>query len=259
MNPDNISNNEISSYKLCERCKRNQAILTCPQCSPFHNFCTSCDTAVHALPSKTNHIRNPLDTFNVNNPIEKINNSNIINNNLNNSGVNNNNVNNNNYDNSTNYFSNSNLNLNNLKEQSFKVNQIPLSPNNNLNTNNLNNNNLNNNILNNNNLNNNNQLFYLPSSNLNYIEQPNRIRSHDFKQTFTKDYVTELNNIHLKEKNELLFKISSLENTLDRLKKSFGEHINKMQETVDDSNRESNKKIKLIEDENEIKLKKIKR
>ena len=89
------------------------------------------------------------------------------------------------------------------------------------------------------------------------IEQSNRNRSNDFKETFTKDYVTELKNIHLKEKNELLFKISSLENTLNRLKNAFGEHINKMQETVDDNSKESNKIIKELEEENEFKFRKM--
>ena len=71
MNSDIISNNEISSYKLCERCKKNQATLNCPQCSPFHNFCNTCDTAVHSFPTKTNHIRNQLNSLNDKNPIRK--------------------------------------------------------------------------------------------------------------------------------------------------------------------------------------------
>ena len=99
-------------------------------------------------------------------------------------------------------------------------------------------------------------LYYYSPSNIPYIET-NRNRADDYKTTFTKDYVTELKNIHQKEKNELLFKISSLENTLERLKGSFGEHINKMQNSVEDTNKETNTKIKHIEKENELKLKKI--
>ena len=210
MNSENDSNNDISTYKICERCKREQATLNCNQCSPLQNFCKKCDSVIHSLPSKVSHIRNTLNTFDVKNPIE-------INNNVN-------------LDSSTNYISNSNLNSNFKPEIQINTTNNPI---------------------------NSNPLYYLPASNLQYIEQPNRIRSNDFKQTFTKDYVTELNNIHLKEKNELLFKISSLENTLNRLKNAFGEHINKMQETIDDNNKESNKKIKELEEENEFKFRKM--
>ena len=212
MNSENVSNNDISTYKLCERCKREQATINCSQCSPLQNFCKKCDSVIHSLPSKISHIRNNLNTFDVKNPIE-------INNNIN-------------PDLSTNYISKSNLNSNyNIKpEIQINTSNNPIDSN---------------------------PLYYLPSSNLQYIEQPNRIRSNDFKQTFTKDYVTELNNIHLKEKNELLFKISSLENTLNRLKNTLGEHINKMQETIDDNNKESNKKIKELEEENEFKFRKM--
>ena len=33
------STNNISNYKVCERCKSSQAILSCTQCSPLHSFC----------------------------------------------------------------------------------------------------------------------------------------------------------------------------------------------------------------------------
>ena len=52
-------------------------------------------------------------------------------------------------------------------------------------------------------------------------------------------------------------KINSLENTLNRLRNCFGQHINKMQNNLIDNNKESNKKLKLIEEENEMKLMKI--
>ena len=50
-----------------------------------------------------------------------------------------------------------------------------------------------------------------------------------YKKTFTKEYILELQNIHQKEKNELLFKISSLENALDRIKISFNDQLKSMQ------------------------------
>ena len=39
-----------------------------------------------------------------------------------------------------------------------------------------------------------------------------------------------------------------MENTLERLKGSFGEHINKMHNSVEDTNKETNTKIKHIEE-----------
>ena len=178
------STNNISNYKVCERCKSSQAILSCAQCSPLHSFCSKCDTAVHNLPSKMTHQR-----------------TNLI---------------------STNIISN--------EEAEPKPSSVPL--------------------------NNSEPLYYYPSSKIPYIET-NRNRADDYKTTYTKDYVTELKNIHQKEKNELLFKISSLENTLERLKGSFGEHINKMHNSVEDTNKETNTKIKHIEEENALKMKKL--
>ena len=175
------STNSLSNYKVCERCKSSQAILSCAQCSPLHSFCSKCDTAVHNLPSKMTHQRTNLI-------------SNII-----------------------------------SKEEE----PSPSSP-----------------------LNKSEPLYYYPASKIPYIET-NRNRADDYKTTYTKDYVTELKNIHQKEKNELLFKISSLENTLERLKGSFGEHINKMHNSVEDTNKETNTKIKHIEEENALKMKKL--
>ena len=197
-------NNDISLYKLCERCKRAQATLNCSQCSPLQNFCNKCDIVVHSLPSKISHIRNSLNTLNVKDPFDE-------------------NINKLKFDNSTNFISNPNLISNNdyLKIHSFypQYNQ--------------------------------------PMTNLNNILDNNNNKIGEDKEVYTKDYINELTNNHLKEKNELLLKINSLENTLNRLRNCFGQHINKMQNNLIDNNKESNKKLKLIEEENEIKLMKI--
>ena len=98
MNSENVSSYNISLYKLCERCKREQATLNCNQCSPLQNFCKKCYSIIHSLPSKVSHIRKNLNIFDVKNQIE-------ISSNVN-------------FDSSTNYISNSNLNSNyNIKPE----------------------------------------------------------------------------------------------------------------------------------------------
>lgn len=98
-----------------------------------------------------------------------------------------------------------------------------------------------------------NPLFYYPSANLTFLET----RQSDQRTTFTRDYVNELKSIHQKEKDELIFKNNSLQSALDRLKASFGEHINKMQVSVDENNKMNTSRIKQYEEENDYKQKKM--
>ena len=55
--------NEIIDFQksnkinLCERCKNADIVLICEECSPFHYFCQKCDSIIHQLPSRLNHIR----------------------------------------------------------------------------------------------------------------------------------------------------------------------------------------------------------
>ena len=95
------------------------------------------------------------------------------------------------------------------------------------------------------------------ASHLQFIETPNRNKTDEYKSTFTKEYVNELKNIHQKEKNELLFKINSLERTLERLKGNLGDQLTKMQSNVEESKEENTNKIKRLEEEHELNLKKI--
>lgn len=94
------------------------------------------------------------------------------------------------------------------------------------------------------------------SSLLEYIER-SRSKVSDYKKIYTKEYVDELNSIHTKEKNQLLFKISSLETELERLKNSFNDHLSKLQYSLECNNKENNSLITNMESENNNKLKKI--
>lgn len=96
-------------------------------------------------------------------------------------------------------------------------------------------------------------LFYYPAANLSFLET----RQSDQRTTFTRDYVNELKSIHQKEKDELLFKISSLQSALDRLKASFGEHVNKMHVSVEENNKLNTSRIKQYEEENDYKRMKV--
>lgn len=70
---------------------------------------------------------------------------------------------------------------------------------------------------------------------------------------YTREYVNELKNIFEKEKQELIFKNSSLQNNLDRLKNSFGEQVLNLHKQVDDVNLKSSFNLKMLEGENYLK------
>lgn len=50
----------MSSNSKCNRCKLKEFVFDCNSCEAFPRLCRQCDTYVHSLPSKSNHIRNPL-------------------------------------------------------------------------------------------------------------------------------------------------------------------------------------------------------
>ena len=43
----------------CERCQTEEVAIICHTCQPFHNFCHRCDSIIHSMKLKTNHIREP--------------------------------------------------------------------------------------------------------------------------------------------------------------------------------------------------------
>ena len=52
--------NEII-YEKCERCQIDQASIICHSCQPFQKFCHKCDSIIHSLKIKSNHIRESLN------------------------------------------------------------------------------------------------------------------------------------------------------------------------------------------------------
>ena len=226
---DIIDFTKIDSNNFCERCKNAKIMLTCEECSPFHNFCQKCDGIIHQLPSRANHIRQ--------NACQNINSQMLFKCYYNNRS-------------SPNIFIKQKITeekINNLindvnneitKEQELEQeNIIDESENlNNYNTQNIQNEEI---IDYNNNTN-----INMPkaiSENINeldFIKIPNEPLDEKYKKTFTKEYILELQNIHQKEKNELLFKISSLENALDRIKISFNDQLKSIQkeQTKNDKN-----------------------
>ena len=80
--------------KICERCKSENAVFYCEECSPFHNFCKRCDSIIHSLSIKINHQRkNLINIPESNSNIKYISNdlNSNISNNVNNLNLNNNN------------------------------------------------------------------------------------------------------------------------------------------------------------------------
>ena len=51
----NINNREAK----CERCQTEDVAIICHTCQPFHNFCHRCDSIIHSMKLKTNHVREP--------------------------------------------------------------------------------------------------------------------------------------------------------------------------------------------------------
>ena len=50
----NINNNKGLK---CDRCQTEEVAIICHTCQPFHNFCHRCDSIIHSMKLKTNHIR----------------------------------------------------------------------------------------------------------------------------------------------------------------------------------------------------------
>ena len=205
-----------NNNNLCERCKNAKIMLTCEECSPFHNFCQKCDGIIHQLPSRMNHIRQNI--------YQNINSQMLFKCNYNNSP-------------SPNMLIKQKITeekINNLiNDVNNEISKEPeLEQENNIeeNLNIYDTQNIQNEEIND--YNNNTNIPQVLSENINEIDLikiPNESLDEKYKKTFTKEYILELQNIHQKEKNELLFKISSLENTLERIKISFNDQLKSLQ------------------------------
>ena len=243
---------------ICERCKNAPVSLICPECTPFHNYCKRCDKIVHELPSRTNHERstNPNSKISDNKSnyqIQKI--DHLSQNELIITSPSRNNyqlepeINQNFFNHQKEHLSNIPI-INNSHEEilsnSMNINNIPIMTNENV----LSypktpqRSHINVDILNNQSS----DEMEINNNNLEYIEMPKKNNDQIYIKTFTKEYVMELQNIHQKEKNELLFKISSLENALERVKNSFNEQVKKMQANQNSNDKEMASKLELIEE-----------
>ena len=265
-----------NNNNICERCKNAEVTMVCSECSPFHNYCQICDEIIHQLPSRINHNRQNItnnnypSNYRLSNSSQNI----ILNNPISKDMLNNNSISNNiSLQNRTTYqFSNSksaqNLlneipDINNINNNLFKEEMPQFISNDN--TNNYNSPQIidksprkslySGEILNNPSLNMDMNMNNL--NNIEYIDVVQKNRDEDYKKTYSKEYILELQNIHQKEKNELLFKISSLENTLDRIKKSFNEQIKKMQMNQNSNEKDFANKIDNIKENYNLKLKNI--
>ena len=253
--------NEIIEYQksnninICERCKNAEVELICEECSPFHNFCKKCDNIIHQLPSRLNHIRQ--------NPNDNISNKLLFKCSYNNRS-------------SPNILMKQKMSeekINNLfndvnkeisKEKEFgKINEDYLNDKENQSIENIQNEELENYDENTNNENNNNFNDEIPHilqddfKNTDNIEIHNDFDDERCKKTFSKEYILELKNIHQKEKNELLFKISSLENSLERIKISFDEQIKNLQKDKSKSDKILVSKINQIKNGYNLKYKNL--
>ena len=56
-------NNNKNIESKCERCQIEDVAVICQTCQPFHNFCNRCDSIIHSMKLKTNHIREPIITL----------------------------------------------------------------------------------------------------------------------------------------------------------------------------------------------------
>ena len=201
-----MSNSENQIFK-CERCQIEQANIVCQSCQPFHYFCPRCDSIVHSMRVKSSHIRQNISIF-MNKALNSKDNNN------------NNNNNNNNYTKAKFGEINKELNLPSSSKRYFRT----LTPKKQRITYNRENDNFS--INNDYNINNNNITYPISNEGL----------------TFSKDYLTEINRIHNKEKEALQYKIDTLENNIERLKLNFQNEIKLMEERMNNILREKKNK-----------------
>ena len=227
LNQFTLQKTAIKNTTLCERCKINKCKLFCEECQPFHNYCNQCDTAVHELPSRSNHNR-----------IQIYLNPNIIN--IQNKRSNNKNELKKNNSTKILFYTPKNYSHNSL---SFIPNDIANTINNNLKNNNLN-------SYLNGTLSSKTPNTSILNQSYTYVYNKNGsvagVGLDDCKKVYTKDYVNELKIMHEKEKEELLYKINSLEKSINRIKSSLNEEIAKVKFTQITTEKECNDKIEQI-------------
>ena len=129
----------------CERCQNDIANIICKSCEPFHYFCPKCDSIIHSMKLRLNHIRQNLN-LNLSSPKS---------------------------------YTNYNSPKKKLHKKSFTPNKQGIN---------------------------------------NYL--------------YGKDFLDEINRIHEKEKETLIYKINTLENNNERIKLNFQNEIKKYEEKI---------------------------
>jgi hypothetical protein len=78
-----------------------------------------------------------------------------------------------------------------------------------------------------------------------------------YDHQFTREYVNELIRVYEKEKDELIYKNSTLQASLDRIKASFGLQIQELQREIEEINKNNSNNVEEVEKENQKLLREI--
>ena len=203
--------------EICDRCRLKYSLLKCENCQ--ESFCSECDSYIHSIISKKNHIRKLIYSKSTHETISKLN----LNYELNDNKLKNNNI--------SQFSSSSNKHYNESNNMIYDINNI----------NNINNNNNNINISSNEQENlfqNDNISQSIPENlifdayrdkNINNISDINNLNKLYENPKLNKNmsgfYINEIKNIYQCEKNELILKINELSKELVNTKTNLGEHI----------------------------------
>lgn len=211
----------------CERCKNNKSTLLCNECKPFHYYCNQCDTSIHELPSRKHHHRISIDSFQNSSYFQKTNEKST-----------------------QNVTKNMHITPKNIHQNSLSLNYSHINSTDYIYD------------INDNKLNNNTQPLGNPpkleESKYSYIYNRNTtaigIGADECKKVYSRDYVNELKIMHDKEKEELLYKITILENTINKIKSSFHDQMSKIKFTQVATEKECNDKIDYLKIEYDAKI-----
>ena len=211
----------------CERCKNNKSTLLCNECKPFHYYCNQCDTSIHELPSRKHHHRISIDSFQNSSYFQKTNEKST-----------------------QNVTKNMHITPKHIPQNSLSLNYSHINTTDYIYD------------INDNKLNNNTQPLGNPpkleESKYSYIYNRNTtaigIGADECKKVYSRDYVNELKIMHDKEKEELLYKITILENTINKIKSSFHDQMSKIKFTQVATEKECNDKIDYLKIEYDSKI-----
>ena len=222
---------KIDNNTPCERCKNNKSTLLCNECKPFHYYCNQCDTSIHELPSRKHHHRISIDSYQNSSYFQKTNEKST-----------------------QNVTKNMLINQNNIPQNSLSLNYSHINTTDYI-------------YDINNKQNNNTQPLGNPpkleESKYSYIYNRNTtaigIGADECKKVYSRDYVNELKIMHDKEKEELLYRITILENSINNIKSSFHDQMSKIKFTQVATEKECNEKIDYLKIEYDAKISNLKK